>query len=172
MWSNSLRHSRECRSLLWAAHPYRDGYGKLNCSHWRYSRISFEGDNRRIRPAPWWDLHLCTDSGHNIIHKHVMAPQGKTIKKVFLSFNINIMRIIIFRNQTRTDARGRGVLLLILRREQLNLMAGVPALVLLLVIVATPSTILPPLLCISLQSLVAILASNRMLTNITIPIGR
>ena len=85
---------------------------------------------------------------------------------------LTLMRIIIFLNQTGSDAKERGVLLLILRREQLNLMAGIPTLVLLSIIIVSPSTVLPPQLCISLQILVVILACNRFLSNITIPIGR
>ena len=73
--------------------------------------------------------------------------------------------------QIATGARGRGVLRLLLIRQQINLLC-IPAICLQLCIVAFPSASLPPLLCLILEVLLLIVSTNGTIGHITIALGR
>ena len=75
--------------------------------------------------------------------------------------------------QIATDARGRGVLRLLLIQQQTNILC-IPALCLQLFIVAYPSRSIPIAmpLCLILEILFMVVSTNRIVAHLTLALGR
>ena len=76
-----------------------------------------------------------------------------------------------FSFQVASDARGRGVLRLLLRQQQINLLC-IPALCLQVVLLTYPSTKMPPALCLSFDIAALLVCVNRIISIFTIALGR
>ena len=77
----------------------------------------------------------------------------------------------IDRFQVATNARGRGVLRLILRQQQIALL-GIPVICAHLLLLMFPTWKAPPLFCVCFHALDVSLLMNRYITNFAIAVGR
>ena len=96
-----------------------------------------------------------------------MAPQGRDLKLQ----DIIHTRLKIDYFQIASSARGRGVLRLLLIKQQMNLVC-VPAIVLQLLMVASPSMIMPPAMCIILETLYITALTDHNVGHFTVASGR
>ena len=82
---------------------------------------------------------------------------------------IGVKYMYIF--QIATNARGRGVLRLLLFGQRVNLL-GIPALVILLFTEEDPSGSLPLMLCLFVRIVTIILGITRSVSDTTVALGR
>ena len=73
--------------------------------------------------------------------------------------------------QIATNAKGRGVLRLLLYHQQINLLC-IPGIFLQILIVAFPSISMPSIVCYFLEILFLIVVTNRMVSDLTVALGR
>ena len=76
-----------------------------------------------------------------------------------------------FDSQVATDAKGRGVLRLLLLQQQLSLLS-IPALCLQLVGLAFPSEQIPLLICVSYEIFCLVVITHHSISSIAIALGR
>ena len=82
-----------------------------------------------------------------------------------------IFHKITFAFQIASNARGRGVLRILLIQQQINLFC-IPALCLQLIVLAYPSRNMPPLPCLILEIMFMIVASNHTVCDLAVALGR
>ena len=97
-----------------------------------------------------------------------MASQGTILK--WTKRQINVLEFVVSL-QVASSAPGRGVLRLLLVQQQVNLLC-IPALILQLLMVASPSLHMPPLLCLLVVILLIIIIINRTFSDIAVALGR
>ena len=105
-----------------------------------------------------------------LIREHSLFLYIITIGSLILGIPLALH--ILRHLRVASNARGRGVLRLLQREQQLNLILAVPAITGLLVIVIYPDVRMPWAPCLCLDVLVNLLALNRFMGCFTIVSGR
>ena len=100
-----------------------------------------------------------------------MASQGKSLRQLSDIGYAVVVHIFITHFQIATSAKGRGVLRLLLMKQQINLVC-LPALFIQLLIVANQSGHLPSLVCFSVEVMDMIASINCALSGFLVAFGR
>ena len=101
----------------------------------------------------------------------VVASQGKSLRQLSDIGYAVVVHIFITHFQIATSAKGRGVLRLLLMKQQINLVC-LPALFIQLLIVANQSGHLPSLVCFSVEVMDMIASINCAFSGFLVALGR